>query len=83
MISLTLSILLQTAAVSAGAADYATAFQQATESGKPLVVLVGADWCPGCQQMKHTSIPEVERRGVLNKVAYAFVSADAARWPAS
>lgn len=76
MITLTLNILLQAAAVTATAHDYATAYRQTTESGRPLVVLIGADWCPGCRQMKQTAIPQVEREGGLEKVAFAYVNTD-------
>ena len=76
MVHLTLNILLQAAAVTAGMHDYDTAFQQTTETGRPLVILVGADWCPGCRQMKDTAMPEVERRGGLNDVSFAYVSTD-------
>jgi thiol-disulfide isomerase/thioredoxin len=76
MTQLTLNVLLQVAAVGAGGRDYATAYHQAIDSGKPLVVLVGADWCPGCQQMKNAAIPEVEKHGGLSKVAFAHVNTD-------
>jgi thioredoxin-like negative regulator of GroEL len=76
MIQLTLNVLLQAAAVTAGGHDYAAAYKQATENGQPLVVLVGADWCPGCQTMKNSSMPEVERKGGLNNVAFAHVNTD-------
>ena len=76
MIHVTLNILLQAAAVTAGGQDYATAYKQANETGRPLVVLVGAEWCPGCRQMKHTAIPELERKGGLSKVNFAYVNTD-------
>jgi thiol-disulfide isomerase/thioredoxin len=73
---LALNLLLSAAAMSVGNQDYATAFKQTEETGRPLVVLIGADWCPGCRQMKYTTIPEVERSGSLNKVAFAYVNTD-------
>ncbi len=76
MISLTLTMLLGLAAASPASQDYATAYQQTVETGRPLVVLIGADWCPGCRQMKQAAIPEVERQGGLRKVAYAYVNSD-------
>jgi thioredoxin-like negative regulator of GroEL len=76
MIHLTLNILLQAAAVTAGGKDYATAYKETTESGRPLVVLVGADWCPGCRQMKYSAIPELEKKGGLSKVSFAYVNTD-------
>jgi thioredoxin-like negative regulator of GroEL len=59
-----------------GAATYADAHKVATETGKPLVVLVGADWCPGCRTMKNSAIPQVQQRGGLNKVSFAMVNTD-------
>jgi len=76
MMHLTLNLLLQAAALSAAGYDYATAYQQTSETGRPLVVLIGADWCPGCRQMKYTAIPELEKKGGLDKVAFAYVNAD-------
>ncbi|MGD9723418.1 MAG: thioredoxin family protein [Pirellulales bacterium] len=76
MIHLTLNILLQAAAVTAGGEDYTVAYKQMTETGKPLVVLIGADWCPGCRQMKQSTMPEVEKRGGLNNVSFAYVNTD-------
>ena len=76
MIQLTLSMLLQAAAMTAGTNDYATAYRQTAESGRPLVVLIGAEWCPGCRQMKYTAIPELEKKGGLSKVAFAYVNTD-------
>jgi thioredoxin-like negative regulator of GroEL len=78
VISLTLNMLLQVATVGAGAArqDYTSAYHQTAESGRPLVVLIGADWCPGCRQMKYTAIPELEKKGGLSKVAFAYVNTD-------
>lgn len=73
---LTLTMLLQAATLSAGAHDYATAFKETEQTGRPLVVLVGADWCPGCRQMKYTTIPELEKKGGLRKVAFAYVNTD-------
>jgi len=72
---LTLNLLLQAAAVTAGGQDYAAAYKQA-DAGRPLVVLVGADWCPGCRQMKYAAMPEVEKMGGLQKVAFAYVNTE-------
>ncbi len=76
MMSLTLNLLLQLAAANPGGHDYATAYRETMETGRPLVVLIGADWCPGCQQMKQTAIPEVKRSGGLSKVAFSYVNYD-------
>jgi thioredoxin-like negative regulator of GroEL len=76
MMQMTLAALVHATVVTAGSHDYVTAFHKAVESGRPLVVLVGADWCPGCQQMKNAAIPEVEQKGGLKKVVYAQVNTE-------
>jgi thioredoxin-like negative regulator of GroEL len=56
---------------------YAAAYQDAQESGKPLVILVGASWCPACQSMKTSTMPAVAAHGGLSNVAFAYVNTDA------
>ncbi len=57
--------------------DYADAYKLAlADSHRPLVVLVGADWCPACRQMKQTVLPQIEAGGGLDKVAFAVVNTD-------
>lgn len=66
----------QTAIKSADAIAYADAYKQTVETGKPLVVLVGASWCPACQSMKTSIMPTVAAQGGLDKVAFAYVNTD-------
>jgi len=53
--------------------------RETTETGRPMVVMVSAEWCPACQTMKDKVIPEVKRRGLLGKVAFAIVNLDRER----
>ena len=80
MTNLTLSILLQVSILGAGpqakANEYAQAYEKAAANGQPIMVLVGADWCPACVTMKSAVIPEIRRRGSLGKVAFATVNTD-------
>ncbi len=76
MMQLTLNLLLQVAAIGASGHDYATAYRETAKSGRPLVVLIGADWCPGCQQMKTTALPELKKSGEQGKISFAYVNAD-------
>jgi thioredoxin-like negative regulator of GroEL len=80
MTNLTLSLLLQVSILGAGpqakAEDYAHAYKAASTNGQPIMVLVGADWCPACVTMKSAVIPEIRRRGSLEKVAFATVNTD-------
>jgi thiol-disulfide isomerase/thioredoxin len=58
-------------------ATYEVAYNKAVaEKGTPLVVLVGADWCPACQAMKQSVLPQVKRDGGLTRVAFAMVNTD-------
>ena len=68
MSHLFLNIVLQVSAVTIGAQDYKGAYEQAEKEGKPLVVLVGTDWCPGCQTMKQSVMPQLATRGTAKRL---------------
>ena len=55
---------------------YAKARRTTTETGKPMVIMVGTDWCSPCQTMKKSVLPRVRERGLLRKVAVALVNPD-------
>lgn len=76
MMSLTLSAMLHVSLLSTGMNTYAEAHKVHSETGRPMVILVGAEWCPACVQMKNSVIPQVARRGLLKKVAFATVNTD-------
>jgi len=71
-----LTAIVMQATVLAAVSPYATAHRQALETDRPLVVLVGADWCPHCVSMKGNVVPQLKRRGLLRKVAFAMVDSD-------
>jgi thioredoxin-like negative regulator of GroEL len=56
--------------------SYDVARKETLETGKPIVVMVGTDWCGPCQMMKKKILPQVRDRGLLKKVAFAIVNAD-------
>ena len=82
MTTLLMTALLQVATVATpantaiGKADYAKAYTRTMASGRPLVVLLGADWCPGCVKMKKTILPQVAKAGGLKEVEFAYVDTD-------
>jgi len=77
MISSLVFAFVMQASLAANASDnYAEAYRQHTTNGKPLLVLVGADWCPGCRKMKEQVIPQARKQGVLEDVAFATVNTD-------
>jgi thioredoxin-like negative regulator of GroEL len=55
---------------------YVAAHRVTVETGKPLVVMVGADWCGPCQNMRRTILPRVRKDGLFRKVAFAHVNVD-------
>lgn len=56
---------------------YEAAYRKAQEEKKPLVVLVGADWCPACKTMKADTIESMKRSGELKEVVYTQLDKDA------
>jgi thioredoxin-like negative regulator of GroEL len=70
------SLVLQASFLVTGAQTYEQAYEETQASGKPLVVLVGADWCPGCVSMKSGVMPRLHSGGYLRNVNYAHVDAD-------
>jgi thiol-disulfide isomerase/thioredoxin len=79
MTSLGLAALVHLAVLTAGDESYATAHKATCETGRPMVVMVGADWCPACQQMKENVIPQCRKQGILAKVVFALVNLDRER----
>lgn len=76
MNGISLALMIQAAVVAAPDNTYKTAYKQHTEQGRPLVVLVGAEWCPGCRTMKHSVVPQLVENGALKDVAFAIVDTD-------
>jgi thioredoxin-like negative regulator of GroEL len=77
MVVWTTAILVQQAILAANPASYHAALQEAQAQKRPLLVLVGATWCPGCQTMKQTVLPAMARRGALKTVTFTTVDYDA------
>ena len=79
MTALTATLILHMSVVSANPQSYADAQKASMESGKPLLVLVGAQWCHACVDMKSAVVPELQRRGAFNGVNFAQVDIDRQR----
>ena len=77
MTGLALGLLMQTTLLAAGPQSYDDAFKQAETNGQPILVLVGAEWCPGCRTMKSSVLPKLAQGGKLKKVNFALVDTDA------
>ena len=76
MISLTLATALSLSVVLSTDDSYEAAHQKTLETGRPMVVLVGATWCPACRDMEKDVIPAVRQRAVFKRVAFAHVDLD-------
>lgn len=76
MTGLAATVLLQAALLTTGAQPYDEAFKDHEQNGKPLMVLVGADWCPACVTMKTGTLARMERSGKLRKVAFSVLNTD-------
>jgi thioredoxin-like negative regulator of GroEL len=76
MSGLTLCLLVQSSILTANPDGYAEAYRQSQASGEPLLVLVGADWCPACRTMKTAVLPRLEQSGKLHRVNFAVVDLD-------
>jgi thioredoxin-like negative regulator of GroEL len=77
--SLTLAALLHLSVVAVGPHNYADAHRTTTKTGKPMVVMVSAEWCGACQQMEKTVLPQIRKHGLLQKVSFAIVNVDRER----
>jgi len=56
--------------------DYRTAYENAQAGNRPLLVLVTADWCPPCQRMKNSTLPELMSRDAFADFHFATVDYD-------
>jgi len=76
-------LLFQQAILAANPISYQAALKDAQAQQRPLLVLVGATWCPGCQTMKQTVLPGLQREGGMRGVTFTSVDADTDRDVAS
>ena len=73
----TVQLLLLAGFLGGGEVSYEQAYNATQADGQPLLVLVGADWCPGCRTMKHGVLAGMRSSGQLVGANYAEVDADA------
>ncbi|MCC9641962.1 thioredoxin family protein [Rhodopirellula sp. JC740] len=57
--------------------NYTLAYKKSVEEDKPLMVVVGAPWCPACETLKKTTIANMQNSGELDDVSVALVDRDA------
>lgn len=58
------------------AMTYAQAFKKAKEGDKPLLVLVTADWCAPCRQLKMATLPTLIQRNSFRNFHFAMMDYD-------
>ncbi len=56
--------------------DYASAYKESVAEQKPLMVVVGAPWCPACNVLKETTLREMAKSGELEAVSLAMINRD-------
>ena len=55
---------------------YDAAYRKAQEEKKPLVILVGANWCAACRTMKSETIHTMKDAGDFKEVVFTHVDKD-------
>ena len=56
--------------------NYAEAYKNSVAQHKPLMVVVGAPWCPACQVLKETTIKQMAQTGELDSVSLTVINRD-------
>lgn len=54
----------------------ATAMSAAKKSGKPVILVFSAAWCPPCQTMKRDVYPSAEVKALHDKFVWAYIDID-------
>jgi thiol:disulfide interchange protein len=70
------TILTPLASLPPAAQSYADAYRDAKAEHKPLLVVVGAEWCPACTNLKSNTIRSLAQQGELEEVSLAVVDQD-------
>ncbi len=55
---------------------YSDAYKNSVDEKKPLMVIVGAPWCPACNVLKDTTIKQMAQTGELDAVSLAVINKD-------
>src|SRR6056297_134808 len=56
--------------------SYADAYRESVSTKKPLMVVVGAPWCPACNVLKEQTLRSMAQSGELDSVSLAVVNRD-------
>jgi thioredoxin-like negative regulator of GroEL len=74
--SLMLALLLHVPLAGGNTDSYAEAHRVSTETGRPMVIMVSAEWCGACKQMEKNVLPQIKKQDVMEKVSFAVVNMD-------
>ena len=73
MVSLLLAVVLGSVTTAPIKTDYAEAYKESVAKNKPLMVVVGAPWCPACNVLKQSTIEPMAKTGELDQVSVAVL----------
>jgi thioredoxin-like negative regulator of GroEL len=76
MVSLLLAVLLGSVTTASLKTDYAEAYKESVAQDKPLMVIVGAPWCPACNVLKQSTLEPMAQTGELDGVSVAVLDRD-------
>ena len=76
MTGVALSVVLQASLSISATPTLAEAVKISEASGKPILVMVGADWCRYCKVVEQTAMPQITKSGLLEKVVYVYLDYD-------
>lgn len=77
MFSLLLTVILTTAPTDQQLEQsYAQAYTESLEEKKPLLVVVGAPWCPACRILKESTLKPMAKTGELDDVSFVVINRD-------
>ena len=76
MVSLLVAVLLSGVTTAPIKTDYAEAYKESVSEDKPLMVVVGAPWCPACNVLKQTTLEPMAETGELDDVSVALLNRD-------
>jgi thioredoxin-like negative regulator of GroEL len=72
----TFAVMLKASMAVSATPTYTEALKTASETGKPLLILVGADWCHYCNIVKKDILPKLEKSGLLDQVVFCYLDYD-------
>jgi thioredoxin-like negative regulator of GroEL len=56
--------------------SYSKAYTESLAEKKPLLVVVGAPWCPACQVLKESTLKPMAKTGELDDVSFVVINRD-------